>query len=390
MAQTTDVVIIGAGIMGCATAYHLAQRGVRVAVLERDTVGAGGTGRSSAIIRQHYSNELTARMALHSLRVFQQWDDRVGGEVGFEQTGWVALADARNREGLEANVKLQQSFGIQTSLIGVEELVELVPGLEVADVGAVAHEPESGYADPHLTVNGYAEAAKRHGATIIVDCEVTGIRLAGDKVVGVDSTKGSFDAPVVVNCAGPWGARVAALAGVEVPIDSCRVQVALFRRPPNFVTHPVVMDLVNGVYLRAETGNLTMVGSIDPGEASAIVDPDDYAEHSDTEFEMAMGEQFVRRCPPMEASESMGGYASLYAVTPDWHPIIDELPPGSGCYVCSGFSGHGYKLGPAVGLMTADLVTKVSDPEFSADLFRLSRYEENAPVRGQYEYSIAG
>ena len=390
MAQTTDVVIIGAGIMGCATAYHLAQRGVQVTVVEKGTVGAGGTGRSSAIIRQHYSNELTARMALHSLRVFQQWDDRVGGEVGFEQTGWVALADARNRQGLEANVKLQQSFGIQTSLIGVEQLRELVPGLEADDVGAVAYEPESGYADPHLTVNGYADAAKRHGATIVVDCEVTGIRMAGDKVAGVGTTKGPFDAPVVVNCAGPWGARVAALAGVAVPIDACRVQVALFRRPPSFGTHPVVMDLVNGVYLRAETGNITLVGSIDPGEASAIVDPDDYAEHSDAEFEMEMGEQFVRRYPPMEMSESMGGYASLYAVTPDWHPIIDEVPPGSGCYICSGFSGHGYKLGPAVGLMTADLVTKVGGPEFPADLFRLSRYEENAPVRGQYEYSIAG
>jgi glycine/D-amino acid oxidase-like deaminating enzyme len=390
MAQTTDVVIIGAGIMGCATAYHLAQRGVRVTVVEKATVGAGGTGRSSAIIRQHYSNELTARMALHSLRVFQQWDDRVGGEVGFEQTGWVALADARNKQGLEANVKLQQGYGIATSLLGAEELLELVPGLEVEDVGAVAYEPQSGYADPHLTVNGYADAAKRHGATIVVDCEVSGIRMAGDKVVGVDTTKGPFDAPVVVNCAGPWGARVAALAGVEVPIESCRVQVAVFRRPPGFVTHPVVMDLINGVYLRAETGGLTLLGSIDPGEASATVDPDDYAEHSDSEFEAEMGEQFVRRYPPMDLSESMGGYSSLYAVTPDWHPIIDEVPPGSGCYVCSGFSGHGYKLGPAVGLMTADLVTKVTEPEFPADLFRFSRYEENAPVRGQYEYSIAG
>ena len=166
MAQTTDVLIIGAGIMGCATAYHLAQRGVGVKVVEKATVGAGGTGRSSAIIRQHYSNELTARMALYSLRVFQEWDDRVGGDVGFQQTGWVALADARNRAGLEANVKLQQGFGIRTSLISADELRELVPGLEADDVGAVAYEPESGYADPHLTVNAYAEAARRHGATI--------------------------------------------------------------------------------------------------------------------------------------------------------------------------------------------------------------------------------
>jgi glycine/D-amino acid oxidase-like deaminating enzyme len=150
------------------------------------------------------------------------------------------------------------------------------------------------------------------------------------------------------------------------------------------------MDFVNGVYLRPETGNLTLVGSIDPAEADDIVDPDEFGEHAETEFIMQMGEQMLCRYPPMDSSESMGGYASLYSVTPDWHPIIDELPLGSGCYVCSGFSGHGYKLGPAVGLMAADLVTGVQDPEFPTDLFRFSRFAEGDLVRGTYEYSIAG
>ena len=390
MTQTSDVIIIGAGVIGCAAAYHLAQRGVSVTVLEKDTVGAGGTGRSSAIIRTHYSNELTARMALHSLRVFQNWRDEVGGEVAFEQTGWIAIMDVRDMAGLESNIALQRQVGIDTSLITAVDLQELIPGIDTGDAAAAVYEPGSGYADPHLTVNGYAEAARRHGARIVVNCEVTGIRFNGDKVAGVDATRGRFDAPVIVNCAGPWGARVAALAGAEVPIHACRVQVAVYRRPPTFSTHPVLMDFLQGAYFRAETGNLTIAGSIDPAEANAVVDPDDFAEHVDAEFEAEMGEQFVRRYPPMELSESMGGYSSIYAVTPDWHPIIDEVPVGSGSYICSGFSGHGYKLAPAVGLMVADQVTGESNPQFSTELFRLARYAEDTPIRGQYEYSIAG
>jgi glycine/D-amino acid oxidase-like deaminating enzyme len=390
MTQSSDVIIIGAGVIGCAAAYHLAQRGMSVVVLEKDTVGAGGTGRSSAIIRTHYSNELTARMALHSLRVFQNWGDEVGGEVGFQRTGWIAIMDVRDMPGLEANIALQRNVGIDASLITAADLQELMPGIDAGDAAAVAYEPESGYADPHLTVNGYADAAKRLGAKIVVNCEVTGIRLEGGRVTGVDAARGRFDAPVVVNCAGPWGARVAALAGVDVPIDACRVQVAVYRRPAQFGTHPVVMDLLQGAYFRAETGNLTIAGSIDPAEANAVVDPDDFAEHVDAEFEAEMGEKFMRRHPPMELSESMGGYSSIYAVTPDWHPIIDEVPAGSGSYICSGFSGHGYKLAPAVGLMMADRISGTSDPEFSTDLFRLARYAEDSPVRGQYEYSIAG
>jgi sarcosine oxidase subunit beta len=390
MSQTSDAVVIGAGIMGCSVAFHLAQRGLSVTVLEKETVGAGGTGRSSAIIRQHYSNELTARMALHSLRVFQEFDARVGGECGFQQTGWVAIASARDQAGLEANVELQRAFGINTGMLSVEQLQEMVPGVETGDLVAAAYEPESGYADPHLTVNAYADAARRHGAKIVVDARVTGVVFEGDKVVGVETGRGAHQAPIVINCGGPWGAQIARMCGVEVPIVSSRIQVAVFRRPQDYRGHPVVMDFINGVYLRPETGNLTLVGSIDPAEADDIVDPDQFGEHADTEFISQMGEQMLRRYPPMELSESMGGYASLYSVTPDWHPIIDELPPGSGCFICSGFSGHGYKLGPAVGFMVADLVTGESDPEFSTDLFRFSRFAEGDLVRGTYEYSIAG
>ena len=181
------------------------------------------------------------------------------------------------------------------------------------------------------------------------------------------------------------------MAGVEVPIDACRVQVAFFRRPPGHErTHPVVGDFRNAFYFRPETGNLTLVGLIDPEEANAVVDPDNFRERIDADFVLEAGGRLVRRYPAMDLSESTGGFASLYGITPDWHPVIDQVPAGSGFYLCAGFSGHGFKLGPTVGLMVADLVTGESQPEFDARPFRLSRFAEGEPVQGQYEYSILG
>ncbi len=393
MNPTSDVVVIGAGVMGCSVAFHLAERGMAVCVLDKGGIAAGGTGLSSAIIRQHYSNELTARMALHSLRVFQDFGERVGGECGFRRTGWLGLAAPRHRAGMEANVALQRGVGIETDLLSPEELDDLLPGVEVSDVAVAAYEPGSGYADPHLTTTAYADAARRLGATFRLNCEVTGVRMRGGRVVGVDTVQGPVDAPLVVNCAGPWGARVARMCGVEVPIQACRVQVAVFRRPPAFAfeaPHPVVIDFVTGTYFRAETGRLTLVGSVDPAEANDVVDPDDYAEHVDDAFVADVGGKFVHRCPPMQESQVTRGYAGPYAVTPDWHPIVDQVPEGSGCFCCSGFSGHGFKLGPAVGLMVADLVTETADPAFPAAPFGLRRFAEGRPIRGRYEYSITG
>ena len=213
MAQTYDAIIIGGGIMGCSTALQLSQRGLKVAVLEKDTIGAGPTGKSSAIIRQHYSNELTARMALHSLRVFQNFDDAVGGESGFTETGFAVLVSAEDRAGLEANIALQRKVGIKTGLVSPQELGERVPGLKTGDLFAAAYEPESGYADPYLTVNAYAAAARRHGAQIFQDTEVTAVSLKKG-VVTVKTAKDAFSAPLVLNSAGAWGARVAKMAGM--------------------------------------------------------------------------------------------------------------------------------------------------------------------------------
>jgi glycine/D-amino acid oxidase-like deaminating enzyme len=292
---------------------------------------------------------------------------------------------------MEANLALQQRIGIRTEALSAEALQEMVPGLHTADLMAAAYEPESGYADPYQTVMAYAQAARRLGVTVMQETAVTGIQFSGGKVTGVVTGKGSFSAPIVINASGAWAGQVAKLSGVSLPINACRVQVAFFRRPPGYEAgHPVIADFINATYFRAETGQLSLVGLIDPGEAEAIVDPDHFSENVSDDFILDSGERFVVRYPPMEQSQSTGGYASLYAITPDWHPIVDELPAGSGCYVCSGFSGHGFKLSPAVGQMMADRVLGVSEPLFSTHMFRYGRYAENDAVRGQYEYSIVG
>lgn len=391
MANNFDVLIIGGGIMGCSTAYQLGKRGLSVALFDKQSIGEGPTGQSSAIIRQHYSNELTARMALYSLRVFQDFEERVGGESGFTRTGFIAIVDEKDRAGLEANIALQRRVGIKSELLDAAALGKIMPALDATKLTAIAYEPESGYADPYLTVNAFAQAARRHGVRILQNTEVTQIHFNGQRVSGLEAAGERYSAPIVLNCSGAWGARVANLAGAKVPINPCRVQVAFFRRPAGHeAPHPVVADFIHATYFRSETGGLTLVGLIDPSEADAIVDPDGYREYLDDSFILDAGERLIRRYPIMERSDSTGGYASLYAITPDWHPIVDEVIEDSGFYVCSGFSGHGFKLGPAVGLMTADLLTGERDPLFDPHLFRLSRFTENDPVRGQYEYSIVG
>ena len=266
-----------------------------------------------------------------------------------------------------------------------------MPTLNIADLSVAAYEPDGGYADPYLTVNAYANAAKRHGAKFFLDSEITDIRFQGDKILGVNTRTDKYDTTLVLNSAGAWGARVAKMAGVTLPINACRVQVSFFKHASaETATHPVVVDFINATYFRQETGNLTLSGVIDPAEAEAVVDPDNFKTTLDSDFVLDIGEQLVKRFPPIEQSTSAGGYASIYAITPDWHPVVDELMPNSSFFVASGFSGHGFKLGPASGVMIADMMLAESDPVFDRHLFRLNRYAENDPVVGQYEYSIAG
>lgn len=392
MTTNTDVVIIGGGITGSSAAFQLAQRGVRVILCEKRFLGAGSSGKSSAIIRQHYSNEITARMARWSLELFQNFTAVVGGESGYTKTGFIMLVDSKHRLGLQENVKLQQGVGVKTNLITLDDLRALDPGIAVESDLAVAYEPDGGYADPALTVSAFGEGARKAGAQIWQETRVTNVLIERAHVVGVETTRGTIDCGSVVNCANAWAPQIGKMVNVDLPIRPERHQVATFESKADSPRPRLVAaDFPHEMYLRPEGTRLTLTGSISPDHGT-LIDPDNYNEGADYEFLADEAGRLRGRYPSMEQALVHGGWSGIYGVTPDWHPIIDEVPEGSGFFVAAGFSGHGFKLGPAVGVMVADMVTRQQAPTALLDrsLFRYARFAENKPVVGKYEYSIAG
>lgn len=391
--KTADIIIVGAGIMGAATAFHLTSRGSgHVLVLEKDAIGSASTGRTGGIIRQHYSNAITARMARRSLEVFQNFDEVVGGNAGFTETGALFIVHREDCDGLAANVELQQSVGIDTRLIEAETVRELAPYLDVTDDVVAAYEPASGNADGTGVATGFAQAAQRRGAEVHQSLAVTDISVEDGRATGVRTTAGDVRAPRVAVTAGPWGGRLLQGVGVDLPLEVSRHQVASVRRPAGVPEshHPTVIDFVHACYMRSETGRLTLIGSVEPEEAKDIVDPDDYKLSTDREFVEEYVERASRRFAVLMDSEIMEGWSGLYTVTPDWHPIIDAVPGIDGLFCALGFSGHGFKLGPVVGEMLADLVTAESQCPIDSSIFNARRFEEGEPIRGKYEYSILG
>ena len=387
MALTADVVVIGGGVTGASTAFHLAERGVRdVIVVDKGFVASGATGKSSACVRQHYSTAETCRMILFSLDFFQHFAERTGGEsCGFRPTGYLLGVDDRMRPPMEASVALQRSVGIDTRLVSPAEMREVEPRLRTDDLVAGCYEPASGYCNPVETAQGFARAARARGARVMEHTEVVGLLVEGSRVRGVRTSGGDIHAPAVVNAAGLWGARVGALAGVELPIAVCRHKISLVelarrgaRRP-----HPMVYDFVTNIYTRPELGEHILVGGLDAEEAHDLADPDHYKEGVSLDEATDALARVSHRFPVLAEGRIARGYAGCFDVTPDWHPILDRVGP-EGYHVGVGFSGHGFKLSPAVGHMMAALVAEGPGAHPDLATFRLARFVEGKPIRGTY------
>ena len=391
MTTPIDVIVVGGGINGASIAFNLAKAGLKVTLIEKDFVAAGPTGRSSAIIRQHYSHDVTARMALRSLRIFQNFDDVVGGDPDFHPTGFLLAARPKDVGMLKGNIALQQGVGINTRLVSPEEVKELEPHVSLEGITAAAYEPESGYADPAATTMAYAGRAKDLGADLQLGTRVQTVLVEGGRATGVETDKGIFQAGAVVVAAGPWTPLITKTIGTELPIRASRHQVATYRRPDEFERHMVFAAFADEVYIRPETGGLMLVGSIEPEEAEdEVTDPDSFNERVDFDTVADYGERVARRYPLMEQGTSAGGWASLYDITPDWHAIMGALPGVEGLYCVAGTSGHGFKLGPAVGEMVTDLIVNGEKPDADISMFGAGRFAEGKGVAGKYEYSIVG
>ncbi len=379
MTRTADVVVIGGGVTGVSLAFHLTGLGVRrVLVLERRFLAAGGTGHSVGIIRQLYPTPETSAMVLRSLRVFQRFGDSVGGDAGYVGCGALIGVSPAMRPKLEATLAGQRALGVRAELLEPEDVARVEPRIDPAGLGAVLYEPESGYGDPTAVTLGYADAARRRGAVIEQGAEVVTIHQASGRITGVTTSGGErVDAPVVVNAAGLWSPAVARLVGVELPIVIGRHPVFIVERDPSFgAPHLVYLDLAGGSYVRPETGNLTLTGSLTDDEAEHPMDPELLGTDASFEEASTILDRTGRALPGLADARYRRGYAGAFDITPDWMPILDESPV-RGFYIAAGMSGHGFKLAPAIGELMAARITLTPSPVSPAP-FALARFKATA------------
>jgi sarcosine oxidase subunit beta len=391
--RSYDAVVIGGGVMGLMTATHLRALGAgSVALLERRHLGAGESGKSGAILRQHYSHSQTIRMARTSLAEFASFQERTGRDIGFRRLGMLFVVPASERPALEANVALQQREGVQTQILDADGLRALEPRGRFEDVVA-AWEPEAAYVDPVRTVGAFGAEAVRLGVDLQLGCEVIAVVTEADgpgrRVTGVETSQGLLATRQVVAATGPWSLRLLEGLGVELPLEVVRPQQAFLRPPADFgEDHPIVADLPNEVYYKPESGG-TRVGmmSYDQDER---VDPDAYDESVDGTFLRDARSRVQRRLPAYARAVVWGGGSGLYTVTPDAQAVIGPLAGLEGFVLVTGFSGHGFKLSPAVGRGVAELIVHGVTTALDLDFFDPERFRRKLAHGSGYRYKILG
>ena len=395
MTETAGILIIGGGVMGTSIAYHLSrhgkQGGERVVVLERQAICSGTTGRSGAIVRQHYSNDFTIRMAKESLSVFQRFEDLVGGDCGFITTGMIVMTNEQGAEALRANVQMQQEQGVKTHLLNASEVGQAAQGYNGEGVALACYEPDAGVADPMATTYCFAQRARDCGAVIREGVTVTHILQQHGNVTGVRTVNGDILAPIVILATNVWSGPLAQTVGIALPIIPTRHPMLSLRRPQDFGgrqgLHAVGLDITRQIYLRPDLGGVTLVGSTE--DVLAASDPDQYSQGLSEEEIAHLHSRAAGSIPALARAVSRGGWAGIYDDSPDYHPILDRIEPYTGLYCAVGFSGHGFKLSPIVGRWMAAFILTGQKP---ADMhhFALDRFTQGKEIRPRYPSGVLG
>ncbi len=383
--EIADVVVIGGGVMGTSIAFNLARRRAgRVVLLEKATVCSGTSAKSSAIVRTHYTIRPTAQMALLARGIFERWADEVGGESGFVRTGMLFVGPPESRDRVERTLRMNQEVGIEASLIGPDDVRHISPHLRIPEGAAVVWEPRSGYGSPHEVASSFARRFTELGGELRQSTPVTGIDTHGGRVRAVRTPRGDITAGHVVIAAGPWARPVGRLAGLDLPVTPSRESIVTLR--PTFdwsPVHPVTGDLANEVYLRPETGGLILVGStrdtIVPG------DPDVYEDRPGADHTTEVVTRLARLMPGAASAAITGGWSGMYEVSPDWNPIMGTAAGVTGLHYAVGFSGHGFKLSPVVGILMAEQVLDGRARTVDITPYRLERFQEGQELRVAYQ-----
>ena len=349
--RTADVVIIGGGVMGTSTAYHLALKGCQdVLLLERESFfGTQATGKCAGGIRHQFGTEINVRISMLSLPMLDRFEEELGQPIDLRYCGYLfLLTEEKDVAAFRQQVKMQQQLGVETEWLEPAQIADLVPLANLEGVLAATFNAHDGLADPSSVVQGYVSGARRLGAKLLNDVEVADILVEGGKVQGVVTNHGEIAAPVVVNAGGPWAGEIGKLAGVDIPIVPVRRQIVVTgpipQIPPDF---PFTIDFATGLYFHRE-GRGILTGMANPDE------PVGFDQSVDVDWELVHLEEAMRRLPTLEQAGLASRWAGLYEVSPDAHPILGPISEVEGFYCVGGFSGHGFQHGPACGLLLAE------------------------------------
>ncbi|MCZ6549966.1 MAG: FAD-binding oxidoreductase [candidate division NC10 bacterium] len=350
MPERADVCIIGGGVVGCSIAYHLARTSrLKIVLLEQGHLGGGSTGRSAGGIRRQFLTAIHIQLSIESLKMFQTFREETGWEPGFRETGYLfLLSTEEERTRFRRAVELQRRLGVAVEVLSPPEIQRLVPCLRVDDVLEGTLTPGDGYASPHQVVWGYAERAADLGVQVRERCEVTGVNVRGGRVQGIESREGQIAAPVVINAAGPYAGPVGWMAGVEVPVTPWRRQLFVTAPVADLAREvPVTIDVHRNWYFRREEGGALIPAPTDRQSS--------FNTAVDWEIVPEVRSAGVHRLPALADVEIVRGWAGLYEISPDNHPILGESEV-QGFYLACGFSGHGFMHGPVAGKLIAELI----------------------------------
>ncbi|MBL8045107.1 MAG: FAD-binding oxidoreductase [Anaerolineales bacterium] len=382
---TADIIIIGGGINGASTAFNLANLGAKnVVLLERNDVCSGGTAKSCAICRTHYSIEPNRLHAVESLKIFENFQDVVGGSAGFHRTGYIILGPESHRAPMLDVFKAQNALGIDTAVLSKAEAQKIHPLLNLDDIEVIGYDTRAGYCDPHLATNTYVSRAKELGVNIRTSTPVTKVEVVGN-IKRLHTPHGIFETPTLVVIAGPWTNSLTEQIGVKFPYEISRHKVITLKiNQPYDIDWPTVKDLTTAdkIYFRPETGGVVLVGTGDHGDpiedADTLLDNQVNMEHVEH-----ISSLIAHRMPAFQNSQYTAGWTGPYDITPDWNPILGAVPGHEGVFVGVGFSGHGFKMAPTVGESLAQTVLDLP-VRVSIEAYSPSRFAEGKALHGAY------
>jgi sarcosine oxidase, subunit beta len=383
---TTDVLVIGAGVIGAATAFHLSRLGAgSVTVLDRGTVGSGMSSRSSALVRMHYTFPGEVDLAVRSDAMFDDWTELTGRPSCVRRTGFVRLVLPGEERQLRANIAMQAEHGARAEVIDAAALAEIAPGLRTDDITVAGWEPHGGYGDGAIVAGDLLAAARDHGVTYRPKTAVRGLMLAGERVTGVTTEAGPVQAGTVVLAAGVWSPGLLGPAGIDLPIATELHNVAVVSHPAGAGAPVACIDSTTQTYFRPEAaGAMTLIGSfagprgVNPDDAPATARAEDLAE---------LVASAAWRLPGLADAGIGRGVTGVYDMTPDARPMLGGVDGVAGLIVAAGFSGMGFKISPAVGEALAELITTGAAKHVDLRPFRPGRFGDGEPIRSPFHYS---